>query len=99
MQAKSEKKKRKRMVDLKKQLEIVFSMNTSTLKMAVEHFKIQQPIVENNKLKEEIQLQSKKQWRNTNAVQEAVKKYNWKISLNGKKELQDVVNKYGYYKI
>ena len=47
--------------DIKKQLEIVFSMNTSTLKMTVEHFKIQQPKVENNKLKEEIQLQSKKQ--------------------------------------
>ena len=61
VRAKSEKKKRKRMDDIKKQLEIVFSMNTSTLKMAVEHFKIQQPIVENNKLKEEIQLQSKKQ--------------------------------------
>ena len=30
-----------------------FSMNTSTLKMTVEHFKIQQPIIENNKLKEE----------------------------------------------
>ena len=60
-QAKSEKKKRKRMDDIKKQLEIVFSMNTSTLKMAMEHFKLQQLIVENNKLKEEIQLQSKKQ--------------------------------------
>ena len=32
---------------LKKQLEIVFSMNTSTLKMTVEHL-IQQPIIENN---------------------------------------------------
>ena len=53
------------MDDLKKQLEIVFSMNTSTLKMTVEHFKIQQPIIENNKLKEEIQLQFKKQQRNT----------------------------------
>ena len=64
MRAKSEKKKRKRfdlMDDLKKQLEILFPINTSTLKMTVEHFKIQQPIVENNKLKEEIQLQSKKQ--------------------------------------
>ena len=60
MQAKPEKKKRKRLDDIKKQLEIVFSMNTS-LKMTVEHFKIQQPKVENNKLKEEIQLQSKKQ--------------------------------------
>ena len=49
----SKKKKRKRMDGLKKQLEIVFSMNTSTLKMTVEHFKIQQPIIENNKLKEE----------------------------------------------
>ena len=45
--------KKKRMDGLKKQLEIVFSMNTSTLKMTVEHFKIQQPIIENNKLKEE----------------------------------------------
>ena len=52
------------MDDLKKQLEIVFSMNTLTLKMTVEHFKIQQPIIENNKLKEEIQLQFKKQQRN-----------------------------------
>ena len=48
------------MDDIKKQLEIVFSMDTS-LKMTVEHFKLQQPKVENNKLKEEIQLQFKKQ--------------------------------------
>ena len=47
-QAKSEKKKRKRMGDIKNEPEIVFSMNTSTLIMAVEHFKIQQPIIENN---------------------------------------------------
>ena len=47
------KKKRKRMDGLKKQLEIVFSMNTSTLTMTVEHLQIQQPIIENNKLKEE----------------------------------------------
>ena len=53
------------MDDLKKQLEILFPINTSTLKMTVEHLQIQQPIVENNKLKEEIQLQSKKQSRNT----------------------------------
>ena len=53
---------------LKKQLEIVFSMNASTLKMAVEHFKIQQLIIEKNKLKEE----------NATAIQEAVKKYKWK---------------------
>ena len=48
--------------------------------MAVEHFKFQQPIVENNKLKEEIQLQfkkqTKKQSRNITVNQEAVKKYN-----------------------
>ena len=47
---------------LKKQLEIVFSMNTSTLKMTVEHFKIQQPIIEKNatfgpRSSEEIQLE------------------------------------------
>ena len=64
--------------------------------MTVEHLQIQQPIVENNKLKEEIQLQSKKQRnttgkttrkeRNTTAIQEAVKKYNWK---NNKKWLTD----------
>ena len=43
-QAKSEKKKRKRMDDIKNEPEIVFSMNTSTLIMTMEHFKIQQPI-------------------------------------------------------
>ena len=37
---KSKKKKRK-VDDIKKQLEIVFSIDTSTLMMAMEHFKIQ----------------------------------------------------------
>ena len=59
--AKLEKKKRKRMDDIKKQLEIVFSTDTSTLIETVEHFKFQQLIIENNKLKEEIQLRFKKQ--------------------------------------
>ena len=56
------------MDDIKKQLEIVFSMDTSTLKMTVEHFKFQQPIVENNKLKDENNKLKEE-------IQEAVKKY------------------------
>ena len=78
------------MDDLKKQLEILFPINTSTSNMTVEHLQIQQPIVENNKLKEEIQLQSKKQ-RNTTGTRSSQE-----IQLE---EQQEMVNRYGYCKI
>ena len=60
---------KKEMEDIKKQLEIVFSTDTSTLKMIVEHFKFQQPIVENNKLKDE------KQTERTKKIIQEEKKY------------------------